>query len=80
MAKNNLIAKGMVLFIEALIAGGFIETIREIVKETIPLMKLVWMIIYLLFVVADVVVYIKYGEEIILFILEWLGIDLNEEE
>lgn len=77
MGKDNLIAKGFVLFVEGVIAGAFIEAITEITKESIPLMKLIWFGLYILFVVVDLILYLKYGEEIILWVLDWLGFDLD---
>ncbi|MBR9705303.1 hypothetical protein GOV12_07860 [Candidatus Pacearchaeota archaeon] len=77
MVKDNLIAKGIILFIEGVMAGVFIDAIIEIVKESIWQMKFMGFIIYIIFVVADLILYIKYGEEIILWVLESLGIDFD---
>jgi len=77
MAKENLIAKGFVLFVEGVIAGAFIKAITEIVRNSIWEMKAIWFIMYLLFVITDLILYIKYGEEIIIWILDWLGIDFD---
>jgi len=77
MTKNNLIAKGFVLFVEGIIAGAFIRAITEIVRNSIWEMKFIWFVLYLLFVIIDLILYIKYGEEIIIWILDWLGIDLD---
>jgi len=77
MAKNNLIAKGFVLFVEGVIAGAFIQAITEIIRNSIWEMKIIWFVLYLLFVITDLILYIKYGEEIIIWILDWLGIDLD---
>ena len=77
MVKNNLIAKGFILFVEGVIAGAFIQAITEIVRNSIWEMKATWFIMYLLFVIADLILYLKYGEEIIVWILDWLGIDFD---
>jgi hypothetical protein len=77
MTKNNLIAKGFVLFVEGIIAGAFIQAITEIVRNSIWEMKIIWLALYLLFVITDLVLYIKYGEEIIIWVLDWLGVDLD---
>lgn len=78
MAKENLIGKGFILFVEALIAGAFIEAIIGIVRESSISIKLLWIGIYLLFTVADIVVYLRYGEEMISSVLEWFGIELPD--
>jgi len=77
MTKDNLIAKGFVLFVEGVIAGAFIQAITEIVKNSIWEMKLVWFGLYVLFVLVDLILYIKYGEEIILWFLDLIGFDLD---
>jgi hypothetical protein len=77
MVKNNLIAKGFILFVEGVIAGAFIQAITEIVRNSIWEMKAIWFIMYLLFVIMDLILYLKYGEEIIVWILDWLGIDFD---
>ena len=77
MVKNNLIAKGFILFVEGVIAGAFIQAITEIVRNSIWEMKAIWFIMYLLFVITDLILYLKYGEEIIVWILDWLGIDFD---
>ena len=77
MVKNNLIAKGFILFVEGVIAGAFIQAITEIVRDSIWEMKIIWFVLYLLFVITDLILYIKYGEEIIIWVLDWLGIDLD---
>jgi hypothetical protein len=77
MVKDNLIAKGFILFVEGVIAGAFIQAIAEIVRDSIWEMKIIWFILYLLFVIADLILYMKYGEEIIMWILDWLGIDFD---
>jgi hypothetical protein len=77
MTKNNLVAKGFILFVEGVIAGAFIQAITEIVRNSIWEMKTIWFILYLLFVITDLILYIKYGEEIIMWVLDWLGIDLD---
>ncbi len=68
MTKNNLIAKGLVLFVEVIIAEVFIPAITEIVRSSIWEMKAVWFILYPLFVIIDLILYAKYGEEIIFWI------------
>lgn len=77
MVKNNLIAKGFILFVEGVIAGAFIQAITEIVINSIWEMKAIWFILYLLFVITDLILYVKYGEEMIIWVLDWLGIDFN---
>jgi len=77
MTKENLIGKGFVLFVEGLIAGAFIQAITEIVKNSIWEMKAIWFILYLLFVITDLIIYTKYGEEIIFWFLNWIGIEIN---
>ena len=77
MVKDSLIAKGFILFVEGVIAGAFIQAIAEIVRDSIWEMKIIWFILYLLFVIADLILYMKYGEEIIMWILDWLGIDFD---
>jgi len=77
MTKNNLIAKGFILFVEGVIAGAFIQAITEIVRSSIWEMKAVWFILYFLFVITDLILYVKYGEEIIFWFLDLIGIDLD---
>jgi len=40
-------------------------------------MKAIWFILYLLFVIIDLIIYAKYGEEIIFWFLDLIGMDLD---
>ena len=77
MTKNNLISKGFVLFVEGVIVGAFIQVIIEIIKNSIWEMKFIGFILYLIFVITDLILYVKYGEEIIFWFLDFIGIDLD---
>ncbi len=67
--------KIFLLFVSAVISGIFINVISDSVRNSIPLIKVWWFFVILIFALIDIIVWRKTGEEIITWILEKLGIE-----
>ena len=65
------------LFVSALISGVFIKAISDSVKNSISIIKVWWFFMVPIFAIVDFIVWLKTGEEIIIFVLEELGIELD---
>lgn len=77
MINKKLNFKIFCLMVSALIAGALIPEVTNSIKNSIPILKLWWVIILIIFPIIDYLVWLKTGEEIILWILSQFGIEFD---
>lgn len=75
--NKELNARVFWLFVGGLVSGVFIKAIDESIKNSTPIMKFWWLLIVPIFALVDFITWIKTGEEIIMWILEQFGIELE---
>ena len=74
---KELNAKVFALFVEALISGAFIKTITDSIKNSFSLIGISYLIIIPIFTIVDFIVWLKTGQEIIIYLVEQFGIEFQ---
>jgi len=75
--NKELNMKVFSLVVLSLISGAFIKEVSDSITNSIPLLKIWWFFMVPIFLIVDLIVWVKTGEEIITWILEQLGIEFD---